>query len=539
MIYDDLISNFPGVPRPQQDTALRAFGTWIGESPDLKAVRFFGCDAPTGVGKSFLAISLAKTFRQMSRQQVWVVTQNKLLQDQYVQDFKNDLFCLKGLDNYKCFEDHGKSCGQSKCGRLRAPQGETPKFPKHCTRKCEYDLEVEQARNAPVLLLNAAKAFNILKTHGRSMRPWLPSLMIYDEGHSIEPQLDNEASLVIKREELAKLNLNFDEYFDKPEVGPVPGLSERLGNLKIPVAKIYNTEQFAPPEFRDTQKLKRSENLLNKLDEVLSNLEDLGIEYVNAGEDHLDLRPLQIFPIFKEFMQFPTVFMSATLLSKKGFCSTIGIPESEMGWVSVDSPFPVENRKVHNAFSVGAQSLNFGNQEQQTPIVLDRIREILNNLHPDDKGIIHTHTYKWAMKIFEMNREFDGRLLYPRTAPEQKDMLRLHAQSSNTVLLSPSMTEGVDLKEDLARFTCLVKVPYLPIQDPVVKARMELDETWYGYRSIMTMIQASGRGVRSAEDWCSIYLLDPGFVKFINRYKYIFPPWFLSAYQKGKYILKV
>lgn len=538
MTYNELIRNFPGTPRPQQDAALHALATWIdsGKSSD---VRYFGCDAPTGVGKSFLALSLAKTYQQMFGGQVWVVTQNKLLQDQYVTDFPKDLFCLKGLDNYSCHEDRGKTCGQSKCGRIRAPEGEPAIFPKYCTRNCEYDQAVKAGRMAPVLLLNAAKAFNILKTHGRSMQPWIPKLMIYDEGHSIEPQLDNEASLVIKPEELRKINLDFNEYFDQPDVGPVPGLVERLGNLKIPVGKIYQTEFFAPSEHRDTPKLKKAENLLNKLDEVLSNLEDLGIEYVNAAQDHLDLRPLQIFPIFKQFIKFPTVFMSATLLSKKGFCSTIGVPEEEMSWISVDSPFPIENRKVHNAFSVGSASLNFGNQDQQAPIVMDRIREILNGLHPNDKGIIHTHTYKWAMKIFELNREFDGRLLYPRSAPEQKDMLKRHAESSNTVLLSPSMTEGVDLKEDLARFTCLVKVPYLPIQDPVVKARMELDETWYGYRSIMTMIQASGRGVRSKEDWCSIYLLDPGFVKFINRYKYIFPPWFLSAYQKGKYALRV
>lgn len=538
MTYDALIENFPGKPRPQQDQALHALATWVDQGKP-NDVRFFGCDAPTGVGKSFLALSLAKMYQKKFGGQVWIVTQNKLLQDQYMADFPNDLFCLKGLDNYQCFEDHGKTCGQSKCGRVKAPKGEMPKFPKHCTRKCEYDIAVGTGRRAPVLLLNAAKAFNILKTFGLAENPWIPKLMIYDEGHSIEPQLDNEASLAIKPEELKKIGLDFNEFFDRPQIGPTEGLAERLGNLCIPVNKIYLTEFNAPGEHRDVQKMKKAESLMNKLGEVLNNIENLEIDYVNAAEDHLDLRPLQIFPIFKEFMTFPTVFMSATLLSKKGFCSTIGVPESDMGWISVDSPFPIENRKVHNAFGMGAASINYGNQDEQTPIVMDRIREIMNNLHPNDKGIIHTHTYKWAMKIYELNREFGGRLLYPRTAAEQKDMLRRHAESSNTVLLSPSMTEGVDLKEDLARFTVLTKVPYLPINDPVVKARMELDNTWYGYRSIMTMIQAAGRGVRSKEDWCAIYLLDPGFVKFITRYKYIFPPWFLDAYQKGKYMLRV
>src|SRR5271167_1593760 len=106
MNYDTLIENFPGVPRPQQDQALHALSAWV-EQNKPGAISFFGCDAPTGVGKSFLALSLAKAYQKQYGGQVWIVTQNKLLQAQYMKDFPDDLYLLMGLDNYQCFSDHG------------------------------------------------------------------------------------------------------------------------------------------------------------------------------------------------------------------------------------------------------------------------------------------------------------------------------------------------------------------------------------------------------------------------------------------------
>lgn len=538
MTYEKLMTHFPGTPRPQQELALQEIAPWLDRlTQPGSQLSFFGCDAPTGVGKSRIAIAVARAFNEATRKQVWIVTQNKLLQEQYMDEFKEDLVCLKGLSNYACYSDPGKSCDESRCGRL-IKEGKS--FPEACTRKCEYDHATRAAQIAPIVMLNAAKALNVLKVilYAPATAWNMPGLIIYDEGHSIEPQLDNESSLIIKPEELEKLQLNFKTYFGDPMVGWVPNLESKLSDLYKHVSYIYQTEEAAPESFRDLKRLKKSDSLSKKISETLNNIEEFEIEYVNASTEMMDLRPLKIYPIFRKLVQAPVLFLSATLLSKEGFCTTIGLDQSEMGWVSVDSPFPVENRKIHNGFGMGAQGINFQNQVEQTPNVLARIRDILDR-YPNDRGIIHCHTYRWAQEIMKMNASIGGRFLYPRTAMEQKEILDIHARSKNTVLLSPSMTEGVDLKGDLARFGMLVKVPYLPTQDPVIKARMDADQTWYGYRTIMTVIQACGRIVRSMEDHGDTYLLDPGFVKFITRYQKLFPPWFLAAYQKGKYLGRV
>jgi Rad3-related DNA helicase len=95
------------------------------------------------------------------------------------------------------------------------------------------------------------------------------------------------------------------------------------------------------------------------------------------------------------------------------------------------------------------------------------------------------------------------------------------------------MTEGVDLKGDLARFSILCKVPYLPTQDPVVQARMEYDQDWYAYKTAMTIVQAPGRAIRTETDQAVTYLIDPAFQGFLRRNQHLFPAWFLDSLQKG------
>ncbi|HLR46843.1 MAG TPA: DEAD/DEAH box helicase family protein, partial [Deinococcales bacterium] len=58
--------------------------------------RFVVIEAPTGSGKSGMAVALAR-----ENGSAYVVTAQKLLQDQYVRDFP-DLALMKGRSNYPC-----------------------------------------------------------------------------------------------------------------------------------------------------------------------------------------------------------------------------------------------------------------------------------------------------------------------------------------------------------------------------------------------------------------------------------------------------
>ena len=98
-----------------------------------------------------------------------------------------------------------------------------------------------------------------------------------------------------------------------------------------------------------------------------------------------------------------------------------------------------------------------------------------------------------------------------------------------TVLLSPSMTEGVDLKGDLSKFQVICKVPYPYLGDPIVKKRMNKNKGWYGLQTAKSIVQSCGRSVRSSKDTAVTYILDSDWDRFYTRNKNIFPEDFIKC----------
>jgi ATP-dependent DNA helicase DinG len=101
------------------------------------------------------------------------------------------------------------------------------------------------------------------------------------------------------------------------------------------------------------------------------------------------------------------------------------------------------------------------------------------------------------------------------------------------VLLSPSMTEGLDLVGDLARWQVICKLPYPYLGDPQVAARRAEEPGWYDWRTCLTLVQAYGRAVRSEDDHAVTYLLDADAPAFLQRQRGRLPGWFLAAMRPG------
>ena len=148
------------------------------------------------------------------------------------------------------------------------------------------------------------------------------------------------------------------------------------------------------------------------------------------------------------------------------------------------------------------------------------VQAILDN-HPKEKGIIHCHSYKIATYLKE-NIKSDRILIHDS---ENRDkVLFLHTEEDKpTVLLSPSMSEGVDLKGDASRFQIICKVPYPYLGDKLVKKRMNKWRWWYPLQTAKTIVQAVGRSIRTEEDYAVTYILDDDWNRFYSRNKKIFP----------------
>ena len=86
-------------PRPQQVEIL----DFVKRSIESEDKKFMMIDAPTGVGKSFAAVMIADWYiKEVNpRARVTMLTNSKILQDQYVKDF-DFISSLKGSNSYWC-----------------------------------------------------------------------------------------------------------------------------------------------------------------------------------------------------------------------------------------------------------------------------------------------------------------------------------------------------------------------------------------------------------------------------------------------------
>ncbi len=173
--------------------------------------------------------------------------------------------------------------------------------------------------------------------------------------------------------------------------------------------------------------------------------------------------------------------------------------------------------------------MSAGNIDETLPKLVNFVKKIMEE-HKNEKGIIHTHSTKVAEYL--KNHIKSGRLLlahgYDRDA-----VLKQHTTSEKpTILLSPSMAEGVDLKDDLSRFQIVCKVPFPYLGDKVVRKKMNKWKWWYDTQTIRTVIQSIGRSIRNEKDYAVTYILDSDWERVYNKNKELFSEDFHESYVK-------
>src|SRR5262245_56616962 len=138
----DLLAHFPpdAVPRPAQRRLLEALGTAIEEGDAAEGTRVFTVEAPPGVGKSHLALTLARWSGD-----AYLLTSQKLLQDQYEREFGDVIQVVKGRDNYVC-ERYPEAHVPTSLGMCRRSRGPL------C--HCPYARAKAAALSGPVLCAN-------------------------------------------------------------------------------------------------------------------------------------------------------------------------------------------------------------------------------------------------------------------------------------------------------------------------------------------------------------------------------------------------
>lgn len=491
-------------PRPDQERATEAIVRGLARSPVVY-------EAPTGAGKSVVAYTAAK----MTGIPTAYAVSTKNLQDQISADFPCSV--LKGRNAYPCSIRVGSTCDDGEC----LDAGLSSFATCIASNTCPYNA----AKRAATIDSMAVVNYNVLACVGSLDK----QLLIADECHNLPDVMSDHLSMVVMD---GMFGLDTSWLRTVPE-GPDQDISSLLRNLEsfYTGLKAANTVTSVG----STKRLIRE--ALLKCGEMIKYLEDKEDAFEDAvvvqGSGHpreaLIITPIDVSGFLRPWLSaFDTaLFMSATVLNKSLFASMCGVDAAY-----VDSRYPwkdtVDNRLIFPRY---CGSLSYANRDKVVREVVATVSKILEE-HAAVRGIIHTHNMFFARAIYEgVGREARGRLSFQENLGGRELALRRHEHVSNSVLIAPAMHEGIDLKDDLSRFQVVVKVPFPPLNDALVKARNLHFPGYYEWRTACKLIQGLGRSYRGATDSCVSYVLDPAFDRFLSSYRY-FPDWFSSAVRR-------
>lgn len=506
--------------------------------------RYVVVEAGTGCGKSAIGLTVSRWLNAWDRTPdpdyedgTYYVTTQKILQEQYVKDFGSSKGCMKSIksaSNYKCnFKLHkGNSCQDSQ-RLLRTTDKKSPFF-KNCAFSCVYKqakrnfLESkESVTNFPYFLTEAAFSGKITPR----------KCLVVDEAHNVETELSKFIEVTVsKRFSRSVMKVSWptkktqysvykwirDVYFPRASA-KLLHFEEQIENLGIK-SKIKDFNALANQYDMLSSHVKKMDTFLK-----VYQSDNWVLEVVPPKDRAMEkfvFRPIDVAPFVDEYVNRlgkRVVFMSATILDKQTFCRSLGIEPEDTAFISIPTPFPAENRPIIFSASghMNAKSIN-----ATLPKLAKAVSMILAE-HKDEKGIIHCHTYKIANYLKQNVRS--NRLLIHNSS-DRDDVLRKHINSKKpTVLLSPSMSEGVDLHGNLSRFQVICKVPYPYLGDPLIRKRMNKFSGWYPMQVAKTIVQAVGRSVRSKDDKAVTYILDGDWYSFLRKNRKFFPKSFLES----------
>ena len=499
----------------------------------------------TGVGKSATGICVA---RYMEAHGVslydqkgdvltgaYVITTQKILQQQYLNDFgpstgKGLVRSIKSSNNYHCGFYEDQTCAESKriLSKLNKQLTGT-EFQKHCKVSCPYSIEKQQFVESPISITNFPYIL-AESTYAGKLEP--RALLIIDEAHNTEAELGKFIEVTFSEKfarDIVKCkpprNDSQTIIYEWVKTTYLRALKKHMSSLEKSLLKLSNDIEGYGIHSKQYEILDKHLNKIDKFIEVykpenwVMNIALPALDNKKAGKKYefksIDVSPYSKDTLFK--LGGRVLMMSATIVDKDIFCSSLGLSPDEVSYLSIPSPFPVENRPIHY---IPAGSMSKSAIEKTLPVIVETLKMLLDK-HGTDKGIIHCTNYRIAKYIRE---NIDSRRLLLHDSTNRDEVLKLHIDSVEpTVLLSPSMMEGVDLKDNLSRFQIVCKVPFPYLGDLVVKKRMELNNKWYPYTTAKSIIQSLGRSIRNETDHAISYILDSDWERFYRMNGDLFP----------------
>jgi Rad3-related DNA helicase len=541
---------FPeAAPRPLQTEILDFLTTYYDE-----ADAFF-VEAPPGVGKSAIAITLARWHAARARTgqnylqllnegRAYITTTTVNLEDQYMRSYggggwSGGLKQLHSASHYTCSRRNEEG------GFLTCEEGQvisnTTKRECPGGHPCPYAVAKAEFAAAPYGILNAA----YLLTEASYVRKLgQRGLLIADEGHTLSEAVCNFLNFRLTPRAARALDLDFPYIVENAQEISIllawlkekyqPRLAERIRELRDEIEARNGEGAEADAALLSYlgqwQKARAEEGRLSTMLKVV-NAERWVLERENGKRgESISLIPISsrgfAAPLLSKIAN-KLVLLSATLIDFDYHRAELEIDPARLGSFSAPSPFPASHRPIYAIPRVYFDRHDLTTSAREAASLILPILET----HAGERGIIFTSSYPQAEAIA---REVNLLLGEDRLATHEGSngkglLLARHGLRANSVIVSPSMHEGVDLKGELSVFQIVTKLPFPSLGSKLVKRRREVLPEWYSYTTALRLIQASGRSVRTEKDEAATYILDEAFTWFYSRNRKLFPDYWQEA----------
>lgn len=512
-------------------------------------------DAPTGSGKSLIAMWASYVMKELGARG-YLVTSDLSLQSQYESDFKRlnlNWPSIKGSDNYECVVNNMPfSLGDCKLKGLSMQQ--TKQL--DCYPDCEYLQKRERASQQPIALLNYSywliqRNYVAEKMEEDNKAPPFGQrdFIFFDEGHKVDqivqdhfsPKINSDfiykieslnkflSSTKLKKQlikndkfnhviqrllkEDSKENLLNDLKLFRDMLGHYNAFKEHI-NASI---RMKFKNEKAPKSYQKALSIfDKIKDQHCKVEDYIEIIEENGIDSMvyDKSEKEIKFMCVEEKEMIKKHLHNQSgfkVFMSATIGDPKTYMRIMGVENAKI--IQLDSEFDYKKSPI---VFINRYKLNYNSRDKNLPKVLNILDKILQQKHPNEKGIIHTGSYYFSQFI-KNNSKLSNRLLDYASSSEKEEVLEEFQDSTNKILMGPSLLEGLDLKDNISRFQIFFKVPYPSLNNPLTKAKMNKIEGWYDWKTLCNVSQGIGRSVRSKDDWAVTYILDACFNQLIYK----------------------
>lgn len=519
-------------------------------------------DAPTGTGKSLIAMWSSYILKEMGKRG-YLVTSDLALQDQYEKDFKRlnlNWPSIRGVDNYECFVNGLPfSLGDCKMKGMGYEQAEQLS----CYGNCTYLQNRRRAIDQPISLLNYS--FWLIQRNYVQVRmdeqereaPFKKrDFVFFDEAHKVDEIVQNHFSARIDESVIDRV-VYLNRFISRHNI---PAETQTKNRLQSVVHDLMTTKGREPlfkaiQEFRGiaityraaqdiakkTAKKRfgqktipsdwasaftafdRLKDIYCKFDDYADLIKDVGLEamVIDQREDEARFTCVEEAKMIQKYLHEQAgfkVFMSATIGDPRAYARIMGIKGAR--FIRMDNMFNFEKSPV---IFVNRHKLTYREREASLPKVVKILDQIIKK-HKGQRGIIHAGSYQFTNYI-KQHSMHTFRLMDYEGSKEKAEMLELFEKKEDSIIMGPSLLEGLDLKDGMSRFQIFFKVPYPSLADPLIKAKLNISNDWYNWKTGVSVMQGVGRSVRSEDDWAITYVIDASFMSLINKPDF-FPPSF-------------